>query len=138
MIGSLLDSLRDARRRKAWPPAQAAGRRAEDLAHRYLHRQGYTIVARNYRLPSGSAEADLIAWDKDKLVIVEVKARETADYGPPERAISAEKRGAMLRVAREYAGKTDTPAERVRFDVVTVLLSDPPEITLHRGLSAAS
>jgi hypothetical protein len=39
-------------------------------------------------------------------------------------------------VAREYARKTDTPLDRVRFDVVTVLLADlkkvRPEITLFR------
>ena len=59
MIGALLDRLRDARRRKLWTHDQATGRRGEDLAHRYLRKQGFTIVARNYRLAAGDAEADL-------------------------------------------------------------------------------
>lgn len=133
MILAALDWLRDARRRKTWTPAQAAGRRGEDLAHRFLRRQGFVIVARNYRLGSGDAEADLIAREGDALVVVEVKTRESGAYGPPERAIGEEKFRHMLRVAREYAAKTETPWERVRFDVVTVLLRPVPAITLFRG-----
>src|SRR5579863_6314521 len=115
MIGAALDWLRDLRRRRTWTPTRAAGRRGEDLAHRFLRRQGYVIVARNYRLGSGDAEADLIAREGETLVVVEVKTRETGAYGPPERAIGEEKFRHMLRVAREYAAKTETPWERVRF-----------------------
>jgi putative endonuclease len=133
-----LDWLRHARRRTRQDSAQAAGRRGEDLAHRFLRRQGFVIVARNYRLPSGDAEADLIAWERDTLVLVEVKSRGTGAYGPPERAIDEEKRRHMLRTAREYAHKTGTAWERVRFDVVTVVLTDPPQITLFRGFRVSS
>ncbi len=133
MIGTLSDWLRHVRRRRVWSADLAAGRRGEDLAHRFLRRQGFTIVARNYRLAAGDAEADIIAWEGDRLVFVEVKSRETARYGPPERAIGAEKRAHLLRVAREYTRKTETPWERVRFDVVTVILTGPPQLTLIRG-----
>jgi len=125
MIGPILDRLRHARLKNT-------GRRGEDLAHRFLKRQGFTIVARNYRLSSGDAEADLIAWDHETLVIIEVKSRETSEYGPPERAIGEDKRRHIIRVARAYARKIDLPWERVRFDVVTVILRDPPEIHLYR------
>jgi putative endonuclease len=89
-------------------------------------------VARNYRLAAGDAETDLIARDGEALVFVEVKSRETGEHGPPERAVGEEKRRHLLRVAREYARKTNTPWAQVRFDVVTVILQDPPEITLFR------
>ncbi len=128
----MLDRLRDTRRRRLWAPDLAAGRRGEDLAHRFLRKQGYVIVARNYRLASGDAEADLIAREGGELVVIEVKTRETAEYGPPERAVNPEKQRHLIRVAREYARKTDTPWEQVRFDVVSVLLRDPPEIVLLR------
>lgn len=133
MIGAALDWLRDARRRKTWTAAQAAGRRGEDLAHRFLRREGFVIVARNYRLASGDAEADLIAWEGETLVVVEVKSRTSAEYGPPDRAIGEEKYRHMLRVARKYVAKSGTPWEQVRFDVVTVLLKRNPEITHFRG-----
>jgi putative endonuclease len=132
MLGTLFDWLRHLRRQRTWSPGQASGRHGEDLVHRFLRRQGFRIVARNYRLPSGDAEADLVAWEGDDLVFVEVKSRKTADYGPPERAIGEEKRKHLLRVAREYTRKTQTPWERVRFDVVTVILSKPPLLTLYR------
>ena len=133
MIGAILDRLRDSRRRRSWDRDRAAGRRGEDLAHRYLRREGFVIVARNYRLASGEAEADLIARDGEDLVIVEVKTRETAEYGSPERAVNLEKRRHLIRVGREYARKTGTPWERVRFDVVTIVLGESPEITLLRS-----
>ncbi len=137
MIGTILDRLRHARRRRTWDHDLAAGRRGEDLAHRFLRRQGYTIVARNYRLSSGDAEADLIAREGEDLVIVEVKTRASADFGPPERAVNPEKQRHLIRVAREYARKTDTPWERVRFDVVSIVLDNPlgdtPAITLLRS-----
>jgi putative endonuclease len=127
------DWLRHLRRRRKWTPAQALGRRGEDLAHRFLRARGFVIVARNYRLSSGDAEADLIAWDGATLVFVEVKSRETADFGPPERAIGEEKRAHLIRIAREYTRKTETPWDRIRFDVVTVVFTKPPRIELIRN-----
>jgi putative endonuclease len=132
VILQFFDWLRDAARRRKWTPSLALGRRGEDLAHRYLRKRGFIIVARNYRLSSGDAEADLIAWDGETLVFVEVKSRGTADFGPPERAIGEEKRRHLLRVAREYSRKTGTEWDRIRFDVVTVVMSKPPVIELYR------
>jgi putative endonuclease len=116
-----------------WDRDLAAGRRGEDLAHRYLRREGFIIIARNYRLSSGEAEADLIAREGEDLVIVEVKTREIAEYGAPERAVDREKQGHLIRVAREYARKTNTPWEHVRFDIVSVVMGDPPTIVLLRS-----
>src|SRR5580692_6753614 len=127
MIGVFLDWLRHVRRESI------AGRRGEDLAHRFLRRQGFTVVARNYRLAAGDAEADLIAWEGETLAIVEVKSRGSEEYGSPERAIGEEKRRHLLRVAREYSRKCGVSWERVRLDVVAVILSDPPRVTLYRG-----
>ena len=133
MILSGLDSLRDARRRRTWDRDKASGRRGEDLAHRFLRKQGYTIVARNYRLSSGDAEVDLIARHGEDLVIVEVKTRATDEFGPPEQAVNPEKRRHLMRVAREYARKTNTPWEHMRFDIVSIVLREPPQITLLRA-----
>ncbi len=133
MIAILADWLRDLARRRRWNPDLALGRRGEDLAHRFLRRQGYTIVARNYRLAEGDGEADLIAWEGETLVIVEVKSRRGADYGPPERAIGEEKREHLRRLARVYARKTNTQWERVRCDLVTVVFTPSPKLELFRA-----
>jgi putative endonuclease len=133
VIAKVFDRLRDFRRRRIWTADHASGRRGEDLAHRFLRRQGFTIVARNYRLASGDAEADLIAWEGSTLVFVEVKSRASAEFGPPERAIGDEKRRHLLRLARAYTRKSETPWEKVRFDVVTVVFSRPTQIQLIRN-----
>ena len=109
-------------------PDQALGRRGEDLAHRFLQGAGMAVVARNYRMASGAGEVDLIGWERDTLVFVEVKSRQTADYGAPERAIGEEKERSLVRAAREYARHAGVPWERVRFEVVTVVFSSPPVI----------
>ena len=57
---------------------RGAGQAWERLAARELSRAGYEIVARNYRLPSGDGEADLIAWGGRTLVFVELKSRDSA------------------------------------------------------------
>lgn len=126
MLKEALDALRYAKHRNA-------GRRGEDLAHRFLRRNGFTIVARNYRIASGEAEADLIAWEGETLAIVEVKSRASGEHGPPERAIGEEKRRHLVRVGRDYARKANIAWERVRIDIVSVVLSDPPAVELFRG-----
>ena len=125
---AFFDYLRHLARKRQWSADLATGRRGEDLAHRYLKSKGFTIVARNYRLSAGDAEADVIGWQGDELVFVEVKTRQSGEYGPPDRAVGEEKRQHLRRVAREYVRKTNTPWDQVRFDVVSVILADPPEV----------
>lgn len=134
MIGRWLDTIRHRGRLRRWSPTLSAGRRGEDLAHRFLRSQGYTIVARNYRLASGDAEVDLIGWERDTLAIIEVKSRTSDEFGPPERAFHPEKHHHMIRAARQYARVRDLPLEKVRYDLVSVLLTNPPQLTLHRGV----
>jgi Holliday junction resolvase-like predicted endonuclease len=42
--------------------------------------------------------------------------------------VGEEKRQHLRRVAREYVRKTNTPWDQVRFDVVSVILANPPEV----------
>src|SRR5580698_6368538 len=114
MIRAALDWLRHRWRVKRWDHARASGRRGEDLAHRFLRRHGFIVVARNYRMASGAGEADLIAWERDTLAVVEVKTRESGEFGPPERAVGEEKLAHMRRVGREYAARNGTPWQQVR------------------------
>ena len=126
----LADAARHRGRRRFWTPELASGRRAEDMAHRFLRRRGVSIVARNYRPPFGGGEIDLIGWDGETLVIVEVKSRATADFGGPERAVDEEKRRFLERAARDYARRAGVDWNRVRFDIVSIVFSDPPRIVL--------
>jgi putative endonuclease len=131
-IYRLADFARHRGRMRSWDADAAAGRRGEDIAHRRLQREGMTVVARNYRTPSGSGEIDLVAWDRGTLVFVEVKSRSSAEYGPPDRAVDNEKLKKIARAARDYARRTGAPWEEVRFDLITVLLTTPPAVSHYR------
>jgi putative endonuclease len=78
------------------------GAHGEDLAHRWLRRHGFTVAARNYRPPQGGGEIDIVAWEGDFLVFVEVKTRGPAAGSAPERAIDDDKIWALRRAARDY------------------------------------
>ena len=125
MIG-LLYRVSDAVRRRLRPPG--SGRLGEDLAHRYLRRHGCTIVARNYRPRSGTGEIDLVAWQRDTLVFVEVKTRASAEFGSPDRAVDTEKERYLRHAARDYARRAEVDWSQVRFDIVSVVLAKPPQI----------
>ena len=128
------DVLRHTARKRHWSPDQATGRRGEDIAQRYLQRSGIIIVARNYRMAGGAGEVDLIGWETDTLVFVEVKSRHTGEYGDPDRAIGQDKQRSLVRAAREYARHAEVPWEKVRFDVVNVIFSTPPSVTHFRDV----
>jgi len=128
------DRLRQRRYERTLSPTRSAGRRGEDLAHRYLRHNGFTVVARNFRARSGLSELDIVAWEDETLVFVEVKARTSDAYGSPERAIGGEKRVRLFRGAREYARRAGVDWQQVRFDIVNVLLSEPPEIVHYRDV----
>lgn len=120
MLG-LIYRASDALRRRALHAD--SGRLGEDLAHRYLRRRGCIVVARNYRPPAGHEEIDLVAWHAGKLVFVEVKTRQTAEFGEPERAVDADKRRHLFRAARDYARRTGVEWDHVRFDILAVVLT---------------
>ena len=129
----LSDWLRHRARERHWNPERAVGRRGEDLAQRYLQRQGYTIVSRNYSNRSGPGEIDIVARDGDTVVFVEVKTRLSAEFGAPERAIDREKEEAVWRTARDYCRRADVDPRLLRFDLVTVVAEEPPRIRHFRG-----
>ncbi len=96
------------------------GRRGEDLAHRYLRRKGFIVVARNWRPPQGGGEIDLIAWENDRAVFIEVKSRLSAANSAPERDVDPEKIQALRRAARDYLRRSGTDPEKARFDVIAI------------------
>ena len=118
---SLIYRAADALRRRSLGADH--GRLGEDFAHRYLRSRGCTVVARNYRPPSGHGEIDLVVWHQEKLVFVEVKTRDTAEFGQPDRAVDAGKRHYLSRAARDYARRAGVEWPQVRFDIVAVILA---------------
>ena len=122
-----VDALRAWASRGRTPRRRASGRRAEDLAHRYLQKRGYRILARNWTGPH-LAEVDIVATDGERTVFVEVKSRQNEEQGSPERALDAIKQIAQRRAARAWARSARIDIHTIRFDLVTVVFADPPRI----------
>ena len=97
---------------------QARGRRAEELARRHLEGRGLRIAGRNLRL--GGGELDLVAWEGEVLVFVEVKGRSRRDYGRAEEAVDRRKRRRLVKAAEAYLARLPGPLPACRFDVVAV------------------
>ena len=94
------------------------GRGGESLAALFLRMKGYRIEARNWRCPLG--EIDIVAWDRDTLVFIEVKARTGRSAGTPEEAVTPEKRRRLVRLAEAYLARVGGEAPPCRFDIVAV------------------
>ncbi len=132
------DLLRHHGRKRRMTEDHALGRRGEDIAQRFLQRAGIVIVDRNYRMASGGGEIDLIGWEADTLVFVEVKSRKSDEYGAPDRAIGPQKLSSLIRAAREYARHAEVRWQMVRFDVVNVVFTTPVAVTHFRDVLALS
>lgn len=113
------------------PSHLSTGRRGEEDAYFYLRREGYVMVARNFRTARHRGEIDLIGWDRGKnkdkddvLCFIEVKTRTTRDVKPAQAAVDRKKRHDLRVVIRDYLHSLprrqfpDTP--QWRLDVVTV------------------
>lgn len=71
----------------------AIGRRAEQAAALYLHRQGYKVIDRNWR--TRWCEIDLVAVKGDSVTLVEVKYRRHKQWGTGLEYISRAKHKQM-------------------------------------------
>jgi putative endonuclease len=93
-----------------------------------LQQSGFVVICRNYRTSGGDAEIDIVARQGETLVFVEVKSRRSAEFGTPDRAVDREKQQHIERAARSYVTRAGADWSRVRFDVISVIFTDPPSI----------
>jgi putative endonuclease len=127
LLWKLSDAARQRRQQETLTQSAALGRRGEDLAHRYLQKNGFTVVARNYK-PGADSEIDIVARRGELVIFVEVKSRTSAEFGSPDRAIDPEKQKHIVRAARAYVNRAAIEWNQVRFDTISVIFTDPPSI----------
>lgn len=110
--------------------AYRLGLDAETQAAEFLRAQGYRILAERWRTAAG--EIDVLAADgTDTLIIVEVKARKTADDGLWSITPAKQKRLlraalAALAEAAKFAGLAPPERLNIRFDVVIIAPGQAP------------
>ena len=118
----MIETSNDGQPAKMPNKRQRYGQKGEEIAARHLEKCGYQILEKNYRTNLG--EIDIIARDKDFIVFVEVKARQTESFGNPKEAITADKQRKISRVALQYLKSSRQFEARARFDVVAVQPSE--------------
>jgi putative endonuclease len=119
-------------------PSAQLGKLGERYAAAYLEQLGYQLVAANFTLPVGrnlrgatvNAEIDLVAYDSHTLCFIEVKTRASDWFAPPQASIDLRKQRQIARAAREYRSLFEIEDQPYRFDAVTIVLTDPPQIEL--------
>ena|SRR3569833_90432 len=98
------------------------GNAGESATARFLEARGYRIVDVNVRPVGGRSrgEIDLIAYDGDVLVFVEVKTRRSLASTPAE-AVDLRKRRQLVLLAQAFIDKHSLDGVACRFDVVEAM-----------------
>lgn len=91
----------------------------EQVATAHLMRQGYALIARQWRCAAG--EIDLLMRDGATLVFVEVRTRRGGQAGAAEESVGRGKQARLGALAYTYLAEHGTPADEPwRIDVVAV------------------
>ena len=96
------------------------GKLGEDCAVKFLEANGYTIVARNFRIRS--AEIDIIAQIDGVIIFAEVKTRSDIRHGLPREAVNLRKQKKIIEAAGVFLQDENFADCACRFDVIEVYL----------------
>ena len=115
-------------------PHLLQGRRGERIACRFLMRRGFDILTRRFQGRSG--ELDIIAFEKETLVFVEVKTRSSQEFGEPWEFVDWRKQQILRRTAEEFIADHDLGEYAYRFDIVSVVApkKSKAEVLLFRNV----
>jgi len=127
------------------PPSNTSriGQLGEELAARFLIKNGFHLVLSNFKVPVGrnrlgvsvSGEIDLIAFDADVLCFIEVKTRSSDFFASPLAAVDVRKQRQITRTARMYRKIFRLDWVKFRYDVVSIVLNEnaKPKIEIFKG-----
>ena len=109
-------------RRQTMAPDAQLGRQGEEAAYWHLRSQGFIMVERNYRPQGLHGEIDLIGWEGEVLVFVEVKTRRSTALVTPEAAVDREKQRHLIAAAHQYRQRAKASERQFRFDIVSIVM----------------
>ncbi|MBS1635009.1 MAG: YraN family protein [Bacteroidetes bacterium] len=109
------------------PNKKEIGDKGEALAVEFLLGRGFRILETNWKYKH--LEIDIIAMDRNQLVIVEVKTRLNSQFGAPEEFVDLKKQKFLIKAANHYIEQHNVDAE-TRFDIISVIHSgQQPQIS---------
>jgi len=97
---------------------QQTGQRAEQIAVDYLHEQGFSIRATNWRI--GHKEIDIVAEKAGRLHFVEVRSLTSSFFQQPYQSIDRMKERNLIAAANAYVRYHKLSME-VQLDVVSIV-----------------
>ena len=98
---------------------QLTGRQAEDWVSVHVTQHNLQIITRNYRSHYG--EIDIIAWDQETLVFIEVRYRTPQGYGSALESVTRAKQRRIIRTAQYFLLEKQWGEKYpCRFDVIAI------------------
>ena len=96
------------------------GKLFELKAENFLKTKGYKIITKNFFSRYG--EIDIVAFDRNNnLIFIEVKGRNTLEYGFGEESITDKKINSLVKTAQIFLEKnSDIEFNEIRFDVISI------------------
>jgi putative endonuclease len=121
-IAALLSRWRSRflRSKVSFPPEHVLGARGEKLAAKFLRRNGYKVLYRDFK-PRRGGQIDIVCRDDDTLVFVEVKSRTSEGLQRPVDDLHTDQKRRISRGALTWLRMLDNPDIPFRFDVVEVI-----------------
>ena len=98
------------------------GNKGEKEACKYLKKNGYEILERNYTKFFG--EIDIICKKDDVIAFVEVKSRKNDDYGYAADYVTKSKQEKIIKTAKAYISTNSLHNYYFRFDVIEIYFED--------------
>lgn len=99
---------------------QEIGKNGEEFAESYLKMKGYTIIEKNFR--SSRGEIDIIASENNQIVFVEIKTRNSKNYGLPSESVTTKKLEHIYKCAEYYLFCKNLQQKNVRIDVIEIMI----------------
>jgi putative endonuclease len=100
----------------------ALGADGEARVAAWYEAQGYTVLARNWKVRAG--ELDLVVQRARLVAFCEVKTRSTLAFGSPAEAVGHDKRRRLRHLAALWLDQAPRRPAEIRFDVATVVGED--------------
>ena len=99
--------------------ARELGLSGEEAAERFLRKKRFDIIRRGFRFHRG--EIDIIAYDRQTLVFIEVKTRRDLGCGLPEEAVTPAKQQQIRKIAEAFLAVSHLENVPCRFDILSLL-----------------